>query len=233
MRENRRCRAPRGAQLTLAAMLALQVGLECARPLPAAQVAEVPQPLPAAALRTVSLGEREALAHLMLLYLQSADLQPGVSIPLHALDYTRVAAWLASALALDPRSHYPLALAAHVYAQAPDASRQRLMLEFVHRAFLEDPEARWRWLAHCAIVARHRLRDPQLALRYAEDIAAHAGGAAGWARQMRIFLLADLGETQHARALLGALLASGEVSDPQERRFLAAKLDEMAGKAGP
>ena len=106
------------------------------------------------------------------------------------------------------------------------------MLDFVHRAFLDDPATRWPWLAHGAIVARHRLKDPQLALRYAEDLSAHAGRAAGWARQMRIFLLDDLGEKEQAQILLGALLESGEVSDAGELHFLAARLGEMRTGAG-
>jgi hypothetical protein len=92
----------------------------------------------------------------------------------------------------------------------PVEAKQRLMLDFVHRRFLEDPERRWRWLAHCVIVARHRLKDDALALRYAEDIARYAHGAPGWARQMRIFILEDMGELESATVLLGGLLAGGE-----------------------
>jgi hypothetical protein len=101
------------------------------------------------------------------------------------------------------------------------------MLDFVHRRFLEDPDRRWRWLAHAAIMARHRLRDPELALRYAEDIARHARSAPGWARQMRIFILEDMGERESATILLGGLLAEGEVTDPQEIRFLTERLEAL------
>jgi hypothetical protein len=66
-----------------------------------------------------------------------------------------------------------------------------------------------------------------LALRYANDIAAHAGTASNWARQMRIFILEDLGEIESARILLGGLLANGEVQDPAEIRFLTERLRQL------
>jgi len=161
------------------------------------------------------------------LYVQAFDNQPGVSIPFAELDYEAVRAWLAAALDLDPRNQYPLMLASHLYSRVPDESKQRLMLDFVHREFLKDPDRRWRWLAHAALVAKHRLGDMPLALRYAEDITRHAGRAMHWARQMRIFILEDMGETQAAAVLLGGLLASGEVTDVAEIRFLTERLERL------
>jgi hypothetical protein len=118
-------------------------------------------------------------------------------------------------------------LAAHLYAQVPDEQKQRQMLEFVHREFLRDPEKRWRWLAHAAIIAKHRLKDLPLALAYADDITRHARSAQSWARQMRIFILEDMGEVEAASVLLGGLLASGEVTDERELLFLSQRLEAM------
>lgn len=204
-------------------------------PKPVAHAAALPAPAPVGTLRAASLGEPIASAQLLTLNLQAWDNQPGISIPFRDLDYSRVAAWLEAILGLDPAAQYPLLMASHLYARVPVDAKQRLMLDFVHRRFLEDPERRWRWLAHCVIVARHRLQDRALALRYAADIEQHARGAPGWARQMRIFLLEDMGELQSATILLGGLLASGEVTDPSEIRFLTQRLEEMktAEKSSP
>ena len=186
-------------------------------------------PLPVPALRVMSVGEPQALSQMLTLYLQAFDNQPGVSIPFAELDYARVSAWLRAALALDPAAQYPLMMASQLYGQVLDETRQRSMCEFVHQAFLDRPNARWRWLAHCAIMARHRMKDLPLALRYAEDIARHAGKASGWARQMRIFLLEDMGEVERAAVLLGGLLANKEVSDAQELHFLTEQLEKLKG----
>lgn len=221
---------PRGMWVLLIAALLGHAALRFFTPRPSALAAALPAPPSRNALHVAGLGEREAFSQALTLYLQAFDNQPGVSVPFAALDYTRVTAWLTAALALDGRAQYPLMMASQLYGQVNDASRQREMCEFVHRAFLEAPDQRWRWLAHCAIMARHRLNDMPLALRYAEDITKHAGAASSWARQMRIFLLADMGEAERATVLLGGLLAGNEIRDAQERHFLNEQLARL--KAG-
>mgnify|MGYP003344400149 CR=1 FL=1 len=49
-------------------------------------------------------------------------------------------------------------------------SDRRRMGAFVYEQFLRAPNERWRWLAHVSIMAKHRLHDDQLALRYAAEI---------------------------------------------------------------
>ena len=213
--------------LVLAAALCAQIAWQAAVPPPIAHGAALGAPPSVASLRIAALGDPVALSSALVLYLQAFDNQPGISIPYQALDYAAVEAWLAAALALDPRGQYPLMMAAHLYAQVLDERRQRLMLEWVHREFLRDPDRRWRWLAHAALMAKHRLHDMPLALRYAEDITRHAGAARSWARQMHIFLREEMGEREAATVLLGGLLASGEVSDPAEVRFLSQRLEAL------
>ena len=218
---------PLFAKALLVAAVAAHVAWQAAKPEPVAHATALGRPPPVDWLRAVSFGEPIALSHLSTLYLQAFDNQPGISIPFEALDYDVVIAWLDSALALDPNSQYPLMMAAQLYAQVPDEGKQRQMLQFVHREFMKAPNRHWRWLAHAAIVAKHRLKDMKLALRYADDITRHAPDALGWARQMRIFILEDMGERQAATVLLGGLLASGELIDHAEIRFLTQRLEEL------
>jgi len=108
------------------------------------------------------------------------------------------------------------------------------MLDFIYQAFLQDPNRRWQWLAHAAVVAKHRLHDLPLALRYAQAIARHARGqnVPHWAQQMPIFILEDMGEAQSAKVLLGAQLAEGQISDPREIHFLTQRLKTLEEKTG-
>jgi hypothetical protein len=172
-------------------------------------------------LRLASFGEPEALARLAMLYLQAFDYA--------ALDYGRLIGWLEAILALDPRSEYPLFAAARVFAESPDPQQDRMALEFVYRQFFIDPDRRWPWLAHAALLAKHRLHDLPLARRYAAAIERNARSPAVplWARQMEVFILEDMNELEAARVLLGAMLESGAIHDPAEARFLRLRLEEL------
>jgi hypothetical protein len=216
-----------------ALLLALQIGWRAQQAAPSARAEALTPPPSANGIRLASGNEPIAASGLLALRLQAFDNQPGISIPFVALDYTRLVAWLDTLLALDPHANYPLLMASHLYAQVPDPARQRLMLDFTYRQFLADPQRRWRFLAHAALIAKHRLHDLPLALSYARAIQAHARGAniPHWASQMSIFLLEDMGELESAKIELGALLASGSISDPQERHFLTERYQELAGTA--
>jgi len=231
---------PRGIVLSLGAMLILQIVLHANQTAKSAQRAALPAPPAIEVLRAASFGEDVALAKLIMLWLQSYDNQPGISIPFAALDYGRLIAWLRAVLTLDPDGAYPLLSASRIYSEVPDAQRQRAILDFVKESFLADPNLRWPWMAHAVYVAKHRLKDMDLALAYARLLAAHATGpqVPHWARQMVIFVLEDMGEIEAAKVLLGGLLDSGQISDPHERWFLSNRLEKLeaqgaAGAANP
>jgi len=222
---------PLKVALALAAALAAQVSWHALHPVPPATALNLPPAPSLAVLRLASLGEEAALARLMMLSVAAHDGQAGAALSLRALDYGRVATWLERMLALDPRARAPLAAASEVYAAVPDPARVRTMLAFIEREFAADPARRWPWLAQAALVARHRLHDLPLARRYARELRLRAPDAPPWARQMEAFVLEEMDEREAARAVIGALLGSGEITDPNELRFLARRLDEMNGPA--
>lgn len=211
----------------LIAALILQIAWQSAQPRPVARATALDAPPAVAALRVASFGEPVALAQLTTLYLQAFDNQPGISIPFRELNYPRVIEWLTTILALDPVGQYPLLMAAQVYSRVPDPARERLMIDFIHAQFRQDPNRRWRWLAHATIMAKHRLHDDALALRFAREIAVLAPAAPSWARQMQIFILEDIGEVESAKILLGGLLAGGQISDEREFHFLTERLESL------
>lgn len=220
---------PRTIWAALGLALAAQVSIQALRPAPAAEAGDLPPAPRAAALRAASLGEAPAGARLAMLYVQAFDLGAGNALPYRRLDYARLRAWLRAILETDVRTSYPLFAAARVYAEIDDPSRSRLMLDFVHQAFLEDPNRRWPWLAHAALLAKHRLRDLTLARRYAADLERLTTdpGIPLWAKQMEIFIAEEMNELEQARIMLGGLLESGKLQDPAERRFLKQRLEEL------
>ena len=210
--------------IAVLASLALQLALQAALGRPRAGGDELPPAPSAQALRLAAFGEGAAAARLTMLYLQAFDMRE--------LDYGRLIAWLRAALGLDPRSQYPLFSAARIYAENPDAPRARAVLEFVYEQFFLDPNRRWPWLAHGALLAKHRLKDLPLARRYAAAIDRHTTtkDVPLWARQMEIFILEDMNELEAARIMLGGLLAGGQISDPDELRFLRERLETLEAK---
>jgi hypothetical protein len=215
----------------LAASLALQIAWQTARPVRDDTRDLPPAPRPEA-LRLASFAESEAAARLTMLYLQAFDYGGTNRIPYQKLDYALLVGWLESILALDPRSDYPLFSAARLYAEIPDPARSRRMLEFVYRAFFDDPNRRWPWLAHAALVAKHRLGDLPLALRCAQAVERYTTDPKLplWAKQMEIFILEDMDELGAARIMITDLLQSGRIHDPAELRFLRQRLEELEAR---
>jgi hypothetical protein len=217
-------RVPGWIPALLAASLALQVAWHASRP-PARQDTErLPPPPRTAVLRLAAFGEEPSAARLVMLYLQGFGAR--------GVDPARLTAWLRAALSLDPLSSYPLFAAARVFAETPDAAASRVVLEFVHQEFMRDPNRRWPWLAHAALLAKHRLKDLPLARRYAAAIDRHttSGDVPLWARQMEIFILEDMNELEAARIMIGGLLDKGQIQDPNELRFLDQRLREIEEK---
>jgi len=177
-------------------------------------------------LRTMSLGETATSSRLLMLWLQAFDHQPGVSIPFRELDYDKIIAWLDLILRLDNRSQYPLLSASKLYSEVPDDEKKRQMLEFILEKFLEAPNYRWPWMTHAVYVAKHRLHDLRLARKYAAALSQHVTAASVpfWAKQMELFILDDMGDTEGAMVLLGGLLESGAIKDKNELKFLQDRL---------
>jgi hypothetical protein len=233
MRDERPLRHVSAPALTLlAAGLALQIGLHCLMPAPRAKAEDLQPPPAATMLRLASLGEPIALAKILMLHLQAFDYQSGSKVPYKDLDYSRLEAWLARILELDPAGQYPLLAAARLYAEVPLQAKQRSMMDFIYRQYLLDPNRRWPWLAHATLLAKHRLKDMDLARMYASTIekSTTARDVPSWATSMEIFILEDMNELEAARIMIGGLLASGKVADRAELVFLNGRLNEIEAR---
>ncbi len=208
--------------------LLAQFGLAGVKPSLITKASPLSAPPPAALLKTVFGGDTVFAARLTMLWLQNIDVQTGQFLSYKQLNYSVLIQWLTTILSLDPRSEYPLLAASHLYVNIPDSQKQQQMLDFVYQAFLQSPTTRWRWLAQAALLAKHRLKDLPLALKYATAIAQHATPAMpAWAKEMQIFILEDMGELEQARLIIGGIFASKQLTDPNEIHFLEKKLESL------
>ncbi len=217
-----------GLVLAFAAQFAVHLSFAPSR----TAAADLPPAPAAGALRAASFGEPEAVARLAMLWLQAFDSSAENRLPYRELDYDRLIGWLGAIQRTDPKSAYPLFAASRIYAEVPDAEKARAAIEFVYREYLEAPRERWPALAHAALLAKHRLGNLALALRYARALRAIADepGIPLWAAQMEAFVLEDMNELEAAKVMLGGLLAAGRISDPAERRFLEARIAELENR---
>ena len=78
-------------------------------------------------------------------------------------------------------------------------------------------------------MARHRLKDLELAKRYSLALTHNATSnqVPNWARDMSVLLLAQTGEFEAAVVLTAKLIKSGRITDPHEINFLQKQLDEL------
>ena len=226
-------RIPKPALLLLSLGLCAQLYWHTAHPDHAPQAENLPVPASLPTLRLAGLGEPDALARLLLLYLQSFDDQPGVTAAFQKLDYTRMTNWLDISLALEPRSQYPLFLASRIYGSVGDTVKKSQMFEFVYRKFFDDPNRRWESLAYAAVMTRHQLNDLPTAHRYASALFEHTTAAQvpDWVRQMDIFMLEDMQQYQPALTLLDRLLQSGQVTNPEALHFLNERRQQLVTEA--
>ncbi len=217
---------PKPIITSLLLALVLQISWHYQQPKPIATAISLTAPPAQPLLELIGMGDSVALSKLLMLRLQAFDNQPGISIPFLKLDYEKVTNWLESIARLDPKSQYPYLAAARVYAEVQDEDKKRRMLDFVHSGFLKNPDVQWPAMAHAVFIAKHRLNDLALALRYAKDIRLSLtnSNVPSWVRQMELFVLEDLGDLESARILLGGFLESGLIKDEQEFRFLKERL---------
>lgn len=228
-------RVPKLAFALLFICFLLQIGRNFGEKAGPAKFEKLPSPPPLELLRLSSFGDPISSAKMLSLYLQASDQQAGIRVGFRQLDYTVVQEWMRRILDLDPPGQYPLLLASRVYGEVSNPAQQQQMLNFVYEEFRHDPNRRWPWLAHAAVLAKHRLHDLPLARQYAKALRSFATGSdvPHWVGQMEIFFLDDMNEQQSARLLLGALLDSGTITDQHELNFLQERLAAFDKKLTP
>jgi len=224
---------PASVKLSLVVALMLQLFWHALQPPVDVTAESLPTPLSVQSYVMSSLGEPIAASKILNLWLQAFDNQPGLSIPFSQLDYPQLTRWLDTSLALDSEGHYPMLMAARVYGNINDVTKQRVMMDYIFDKFNENPNKYWRWLAHAVIIAKHEIKDQALALRYADALTNKATGknVPYWAKDMKIILLEDMGEIEAAKILVGALLESNQIIDPYELKFLMNKITILEQKS--
>ena len=206
-----------------------QITWSSSKPLSTINIKKLPEPPSQIESQLFGLGDSIAISKIFMLWLQAFDNQPGVSVPYKNLDYSRVISWLERILTLDPKGQYPLLAAGRIYGEVTDEGKKRQMLAFIYEQFPKDPNRRWPSMTHAIYIAKHRIKDLPLALKFAHAVAQQvtANNIPSWVKQMEIYVLEDMGEIESAKILIGGLLESGAITDDHELQFLQDRLDRL------
>jgi hypothetical protein len=174
----------------------------------------------------LSMGSQQLFSYLLAIRLQLHDNQAGRHVRYSQLDYNVLVNWLDQIYLTNTLSEYPTMLASRVYSQTRDKARLRVILEYIDRTFMQNPQLHWRRLAEASVIAKHQLEDLQLALQMAEKLSNQPESIKmpRWARDMQFILLGDMNEFETAITIIVALLQSDAVNDPDEARYLNEKL---------
>ncbi len=221
---------PTGLWLFLIAALLLQLGSQVwVHGATESRFRSIEAPHDADSYRALSLGSDRLWSYLLLIRLQLHDAQKGRFVSYRALDYGRLADWLLALQRMNPDSDYPAFLAARVYGQIDDPERARQMVEVIRRIFAQNPQRYWRRMTEAVLIAKYRAKDLPLALELADALYRQPKTVSlpRWARDMKLIVLDEMGEDEAALRLIGSLLNSGEITDPDEKRFLLDRMSKL------
>lgn len=187
-----------------------------------------------------SLGDNQLAYRSTAMMLQNLGSEGGDVQPLSNYDYAALNKWFFLSSELDERSNAVPHLAAYYYGSGQDTEKVRDIMPYLfHVGSLPYPN-KWMWMAHGAYIARHRIKDQEMALKFADALALLDDiNIPIWARQMRAFVRYDQGEKQAAYDILKQMLLSGlDTLPPQEinamRAYICDKiLDEVAATKDP
>jgi len=196
-------------------------------------VKQLPDVPTESALRVIAASDQSFSYRLIIFWLQQFDVQAGQYVSFSSLDYQKLSGWLSALSTYEPASQYPMLLAARIYSRVSDGDRVRQMLDLIYQQYKLNPEKNWRWLAEATITAQHKLKDKKLALKYATALAEEKNDKIPfWAKDMRLLILEQMGETEQIKLLVGGLMANKLVTDVNEIRFLDLLLQRIEAKSG-
>ena len=193
---------------------------------------QLSKPANAELYHSLAMGSDRLWSYLLLLKLQLHDNQKGRHVNYRQLDYQVLSQWLKTLSQLNPQSDYPAFLASRVYSQVDDPQKIRKMIDLIDDLFQRNPQQHWRRMTEACLLAKHRLKDLNLALQLAQKVAAlpDTFKLPFWARDMQLVLLDELNQNESAQLLISSLLQSGTIKDRDEIHFLQHRLLKIQQK---
>ena len=152
----------------------------------------------------MTLGDSELSYRFLALILQNLGNTGRDTVPLKSYDYEKLGKWFFLLHELDPASDHVPMIAAYYFGGTRIPKDVAVVVDYLGVVGQIPVGEKWRWLAHAAYLARHRMHDLSLALKLAYKLARMPGKDEfpQWARQMPAFILKEQGENEAARQMI-------------------------------
>ncbi len=167
-----------------------------------------------------ALGDGQFFYRSAGLRLQHVGSLDGRMIPLRDIDYQILSDWFFLLDDFDPQADTIPTMAAYLYSGTQDSRELHHLVSYLDAHGRRDPKRKWRWLANAVHLAHYREGDSARAMEIARYLAALPYDIPAWARQLELFILADMGETEAAIAIVQGILASDADIPEHERRWM-------------
>lgn len=155
----------------------------------------------------------------------------GQIVPLKEYNYVRLSDWFQTLHRLDPAADHVPMIAAYYFGATSVPGDIAYIVDYLEQVGDSPVGQKWRWLAHAAYLARHRMDDMPRALDIAYKLSRitplDGRPLPIWARQMPAFVLAARGDQAAARALLENMLINETDLHPNEVNFMQGYLAEQ------
>lgn len=169
-----------------------------------------------------SLGDSQFGFRMTSLRLQHAGNLDGRVFPFRNINYSHLAGWFDLMDKVDPAPSIFPAMAAFLFVSTQNPPDTRYLVDYLEKHALRDPEKKWRWMAQAVYIAWYHLGDRPRALELADELAKLPGkDLPYWTKEMRVFILLDMGEKQAAREILEMIAKTDKNLPDNERKWMA------------
>jgi hypothetical protein len=201
-----------------------------------AQWANVPPPPSQGAAAAVMLGDVQMSYRVWSVLVQNLGEYGGRSKSFDDYRYDYLIAWLDVLSAMDQHSDFAPFLASYYFSNVKDAEKLKSLVLYIQRVSTKPDFEKWKWLAQAITVARFNLKDNDLALEMAHELAGmYEEGMPAWVKQMPAFILNAKGNKQEAFDVMMSILQSEvDTMHPAEiyftKDYICTRLPDHANK---
>lgn len=170
-------------------------------------------------LKALSFGDEEALFRLLSLNIQNAGDTFGRFTALYKYDFNRLYHWFKALDSLDNQSNYAPAMATYYFSQTQYAPDVKYLVDYLGEFADGRITDKWWWMVQAVYLANHKLKDQDLALKYAKKLEGNTDIPL-WAQQMPAFIMEQRGEFEDAAVIIQNIMDSEQQLPQGELNFM-------------